>query len=284
MNLNLIKKLCSLDDKKLRNLLIKYLYNMNYNPKVSGKAIYAEGELPICLIAHMDTVFFHCPEEDDFYYDSRRKVLWSPNGSGFDDRAGIYAIIQILEAGYRPSIIFLDEEEKGGIGARELITIEPVCPFRDCKALIELDRANKNDSVYYGCDNIDFEKYINKYGFVTDTGTFSDISIIAPAWEIAAVNLSIGYEDEHSRSERLHCNWCDQTIKKVINIVKDSPNMMSYQYIPFNYAKMYPWIEEDKCLYCDLPLKNNDYVIINDGGLKYKLCLSCYKTYQQFSF
>ena len=233
MNFRLIKHLCRLEVPALKRNLITFLKKHGYKPVHLEGFIYAEGTYPICLIAHMDTVFNFPPKE--FFYDKDKKVLWSPSGSGFDDRAGIYGIIKILNDGFRPSVIFTDGEESGGLGATQLVNVYDKCPFNNCKALIELDRANKTDAVYYDCDNIEFEKYINQYGFHTEIGIFSDISIIAPIWGIAAVNLSIGYQDGHSRAERLHIDWCDDTIKKIELIVENSFTMKEYKYIPMVY-------------------------------------------------
>ena len=173
-------------------MLVRYLKSKGYKKIISTNMyIIAEGELPVCLIAHIDTVFSKPPVT--FYFDKEQNVLWSPDGLGTDDRAGIYAIINLIEAGYRPSLIFTDMEEKGGIGASSLIQKYPDCIFPDCRALIQLDRQGEKDCVFYDCDNDDFVSLIESYGFSEEWGTFTDISIIAPAWKIAAVNLSIGY-------------------------------------------------------------------------------------------
>ena len=283
MNLKLIKKLCSLRQNQLEKILLKYLYSKNYKVVHKKNAyIMAEGDLPICLIAHMDTVFHHLP--NDFYYDNQRKTLWCPKGSGFDDRAGIYIILEILEAGYKPSIIFTDQEEKGGIGAQSLIVDFKNCYFKDCRALIELDRANKDDAVFYNCDNKDFEKFIQSFGFKFEYGSFSDISIIAPIWEIAAVNLSVGYEDEHSGSERLHCDWCDLTIEKVKKILNKSNQMKSYTYIPYIFNKniyndeIFEQKEEDYCFICSQSLKNQTRYCVKELS-PYCICEECFNLY-----
>lgn len=232
MDLNLIKKLCCLKESTLRKELVKFLYSKKYKVKYTHDYILAEGDIPICLIAHMDTVFKHKPTMDNFLYDNTKKVLWVPYGAGFDDRAGIYAIMQILSTNLRPHIIFTNGEEIGGIGATALINKYKKIPF-SCKMIIELDRTGKNDAVFYNCDNIDFMEKIESFGFEINFGTFTDISIIAPAWGVAAVNLSVGYLDEHSGMERLYCNWTDGTIKKVIEILSNEENFPYYEYIPF---------------------------------------------------
>ena len=297
MNLKLMKKLCSYKKKHLETILRKYLCSKGYKNIIqTDMYTVAEGDLPICLIAHMDTVF-RCPP-DKFYYDAKEQVLWSPGGAGFDDRAGIYAISNILEAGYRPSIIFTDQEERGGIGAKKLVEDYPDCIFNDCRALIQLDRANKEDCVYYDCDNEAFENFISKFGFQLDWGSFSDISIIAPVWGIAAVNLSIGYEDEHTGCERLHCDWCDLTIERVKKILDKSRTMKSYAYIPYIYTykrHTNPYdvsgfgpIEEDidttwigRCVLCGNRIVDpqTSHKVNDMNMITYSVCDNCYSQY-----
>ena len=158
--------------------------------------------------------------------------MWSPQGLGADDRAGVYAIIKILEDGFKPAIIFTTDEELGGLGAEDLILDFPECPFKETKMILELDRAKEKDCVFYSCKNTKFEKYIQSYGFKYAEGTFSDISFIAPSWGIAAVNLSVGYLNEHSPLEMLHVDWLNQTIEKVKLILNESNKMLFFKYYP----------------------------------------------------
>ena len=74
-----------------------------------------------------------------------------------------------------------------------------------CKAIFQLDRRGSDECVFYDCDNPDFIKYVESFGFKEAYGSFSDISIIAPAWGVAAANLSVGYYLEHSNAEYLKC-------------------------------------------------------------------------------
>lgn len=248
--------------------------------------IIAEGDLPICLCAHMDTVFPKIP--NTFYFDREQSVLWSPQGLGADDRAGCYAIIELLEKGYKPSIILTDLEEKGGIGANTLVTQYPECPFSNCKALIQLDRCGDNDAVYYECDNKDFENLITSYGFETSWGTFSDISVLAPAWEIAAVNLSVGYLGEHTYTEILNIQHLQNTITKVERMLKDCKNWNSYSYIPvvyngkYNYWNFYPDFI-NRCAICNRKIKDNETSHLcyatEDPDTDLKMCDECFNSY-----
>lgn len=274
-----MKNLCCLHKNKLKKVLIKYLYSKGYHPIYTDDYIIAEGLIPIGLVAHIDTVFNHIPSLDDFIYDNKKQILWHPKGSGFDDRAGIYAILQILDAGLRPNIIFTDMEEKGGIGAQALATRFPQIPFF-CKCLIQLDRANEQDMVFYDCDNREFTQYIGQFKFKENFGSFSDISILAPQWGIAAVNLSIGYVDEHTSNERLYCSWCDKTIEKVKRILEKHYSMPKFEYIPFQYNyNNFISIGDgvDTCLICGQKLDKSNYMICVQNP--YNICEKCFNLY-----
>ena len=158
---------------------------------------------------------------------------------GADDRAGIFIILSLVDKGYKPHIIFTDLEEVGCIGAMDLAKKYPYCPFEKCNALIQLDRCNKMDAVFYDCDNKDFIDMIESYGFESALGSFSDISVIAPAWEIAAVNLSIGYYDEHSYVERLNVSETYLTMNKVELMLKESHEWIKFKYVPLQHSEKY---------------------------------------------
>ena len=283
MNLKLMKKLCGFKKEQLQIMLLKYLKSKGYtNIKATNMYIIAEGTLPVCLIAHMDTVFSLSPRT--FYYDKEQTVLWSPDGLGADDRAGIYAIINLIEAGYRPSLIFTDMEERGGIGASTLIAQYPDCPFVECKALIELDRQGKDDAVFYDCDNKTFTELILGYDFKKEWGTFTDISIIAPAWNIAAVNLSVGYYNEHQKIETFNIYECHLTINKVDKMLHDCKQWSSYCYIPADKTAKIQWWNVNSCTCCGKYLGDKEGRLIGGGRIEdcYLMCDACYDKYKNY--
>ena len=225
-----------MSQKQMIKMLLRFLIQRYGKDKVFCTTSYlmAEGDYPVMLVAHMDTVGLYPPTH--IFYDPVQFAMWSPELLGADDRAGIYAIMQIIEDGYRPSILFTTDEELGGLGAYELIKDYPQCPF-NLHAIIELDRQGERDCVFYDCANEAFEKYITKLGFTKDYGTFTDISIIAPKWGIAAVNLSVGYLYEHTRTELLFTNWLEATITKVEKMLKAKEVIPFFPYIPAKKKK-----------------------------------------------
>lgn len=231
----LLQSLLSAKEKSLLNTMKSYL-DKKYDKVYSQKDyIMAIGDIPVAVVAHLDTVFNTPPA--DIYYDTRKGVLWSPDGLGADDRAGVFAILKLLQKDLKPTVIFTTGEESGGLGASSLITDFPSCPVLDLRYIIQLDRKGKTDCVFYDCDNQEFIDYIEKFGFIENFGSFSDISVICPAWKVAGVNLSIGYEDEHSYSETLHVNPLFATIAKVQTLLTQKMEEVPFfAYIPAIYS------------------------------------------------
>ena len=232
-DVKIFEELVKMEQDQLLKTLFTFLKKNYDNVTATEDYLFAEGDIPIALVAHLDTVFPDPPE--NVYYDPRKGVIWSPEGLGADDRAGIFSILKIVKAGYKPHIIFTTGEERGGIGAAQLIIKNPKCPFKELKYMIELDRAGTCDCVFYDCENDLFTEYIESFGFIEALGSFSDISILAPHWGVAAVNLSIGYENEHSYREVLHVGPLYRTIKRVIAMLKDADNITE----PFIYIRSY---------------------------------------------
>ena len=267
--LNNIEQFFKLRDKALHKLMKKYL-STKYKKIVSTEDyIVAVGDIPVALVAHLDTVFPSAPK--NIFYDRVKNVLWSPEGLGADDRTGVYSIIQIIKSGLLPTIILTMDEEKGCLGAEQLVLDHPK-PITNLKYIIELDRRGDKDCVFYNCYNPEFEKYIEDFGFITNYGTFSDISVICPKWKIAGVNLSVGYHNEHSYIELLNINQMFNTITKVQNMLQNVNKVQKFDFIHNNFYSNWHSLYE-KCCCCgsfdaDYPVKLKD----NQTGY---LCLNC---------
>ena len=226
----LFEKLVSLSEKEMVRAMTQLIKSKYDNVIATKDYIIAIGNIPIALVAHMDTVFKF--PVSDLYYDQRKGVLWSPEGLGADDRAGIFAIIKILQEGLRPSVILTTGEEDGGVGACAICDKYPECPIEGLKYMIQLDRRGTNDCVFYDCYCPEFVDYVESFGFCERWGSFTDISFLMPQWQTVGVNLSVGYEDEHSKQEILNINPLFDTIKKV-------KKMLTEQEIPdFKYDEL----------------------------------------------
>lgn len=261
-------KILFLTQYELKSFLYKVLTEYGYAPYWADGYLYAKGNIPIMLLAHMDTV--HKEPVQEFYVSNNGNIT-SPQGIGGDDRCGVYALYTAIAesstTGARPYILFTEDEEIGGIGASKFVN--DLYAYNDIEVnfLVELDRKGSNDSVYYECDNADFEAFINAYGFKSDYGSFSDISAVAPALGAAAVNLSCGYYNAHTTKEIINLYDLNNSIAKLNRIIADtaSGNTIKYEYIEAVYcnyrAKKYcspwdvDWEDSGYCMY-DSPVRD----------------------------
>ena len=229
-----LKQILPLSQFQLFHFLCKY-YRGNY---IAGKKnfILVKGVAPVLLVAHLDTV--HAEPVKQICASADGNILMSPQGIGGDDRCGVYALNKIYEiSAVKPFLLFTCNEEIGGIGAKVFCNclrdkfLASLC--NSFKLIIEIDRKGNNDAVYYDCVNPNFENYILSKGFKTALGSFSDISLIAPALGVAAVNLSAGYYNPHTLHEFINLQELNSTINRVVDIIADSvkDDFPKFQYL-----------------------------------------------------
>ena len=192
--------------------------------------VFAKGNYPVLLVAHMDTVHEHTPKK--FVYEAKGNKISSPQGLGGDDRCGIYMIFQIIKD-IKCSVLFVEDEEIGSVGSNKFV--KSFKDELDINYIIELDRRGSNDAVYYELDNYEFESFITESSgghFKTAFGSFTDICILAPFFEVAAVNLSCGYYHEHHDDTYVLYSEMEKNIEKTKQIIKTKVDK------PFEYKEM----------------------------------------------
>lgn len=174
------------------------------------------------LVAHLDTVH---KKTASFICKSKNGVWMSPDGIGGDDRCGVELILSTLDTGRRPHVLFTHDEEVGGLGADAFVgeNIRPELNF-----IVEFDRKDDNDAVFYDCDNLDFIDFVEKFGFKENYGSFSDISIIAPALGVAAVNLSSGYHNAHMCHEWVSIPEMNSIFERSTKLIDDHKTRFVY--------------------------------------------------------
>ena len=217
--------LLKLRDTELKKYLYEHLKGIGMDPVSSDGYLYAEGDIPILLVSHMDTVFDNPPEE--LLYSAKEGIIYSKNsGIGADDRCGVYGILEILKE-CKPHVLFTEDEEIGCVGA-----IKAVSSLKkpDVKYIIELDRKGSNDAVFYDCGNKEFMNYVKQFDFSLASGSFSDICVLSDAWDIASVNLSCGYYDEHTIFEHIKFDELIKSIERVKYMLKDHKNVNCFPY------------------------------------------------------
>lgn len=207
----------------LKSALVNELAMLGYeNIKAPDGFVYASGELPVLLVAHLDTV--HLRRVKTICYSKDKKIMMSPEGIGGDDRAGVYMILRIIQEN-RCHVLFCEDEETGGNGARKFANsrIRPEVNY-----IVEMDRRGANDAVFYNCDNPEFTDFVCGFGFEEAKGSFSDISVIAPRLGIAAVNISAGYFNEHRQHESIDLTAVEHNIARISEMVQTYSDCYEY--------------------------------------------------------
>lgn len=232
--------ICKMSQTTVKKYAEKALKKTHSDITVGDGFVFAKGTFPVLLVAHMDTVHDNLPEL--IVYDAKLDKMSSPNGIGGDDRCGIYMILEIVKH-YNCSVLFCEDEEVGGIGAKKFIETDLAHELKFNYA-IELDRKGGNDAVFYDCDNEEFENFITKEFYKTAFGSFSDISIVAPFLGCAAVNLSCGYYNAHTKTEYVVLREMEKSIEEVCAILERTTEDDKFEYIEaehYNYYKGSYW-------------------------------------------
>lgn len=176
-------------------------------------------KLPI-LVAHTDNVLGDKDRNPVYTIDKKRIFCANGVGIGFDDKAGIIAIIElwksIPDAQKKFRCIFTADEETGAQGA---IRIEPE-RYNEAAYILELDRKNGNDFIQNSggerlCSD-NFRKLWEDLGFKKEQGIFTDVNIFKPnAPKVEMCNISIGYYNPHTTQEYLDTKEFDDIVGKV---------------------------------------------------------------------
>lgn len=229
--------MCELDLETVLNLTDEDAFRLSaaileeYFGKIhsdDNSYVFAMGENPICLVAHADTLRNGIPvklAQSGDYIINMNGVL------GADDRAGIYIIFRILsECTLKriklPSVLITSKEETGLIGSKNFVNSKW---FLNTGAhlitdlIINLDYRGHKKFVTYGKNipNI-VENYVQNFGFVKSKSKGkSDTVVLSYAYpSIPCVNLSVGYEYEHTSKERLHVDNYIDSFQRVLKMIQ----------------------------------------------------------------
>ena len=225
--------ICKMTQPEVKAYMKQYLTDLNYDVIDEDGFLYAKGDVPVLLVAHMDTVHQkQCTEVN--MTDGK---LSSPQGIGGDDRCGVYIISQIVKEKHC-SVLLCEDEEKGGIGARKFTKTDYINNL-DVSYMIEFDRKGSSDAVFYSCDNAEFTDFVcDATGFKEAHGSFSDISVLMPAAKIAGVNLSSGYYNAHTTSEYVVPSDMEMTIEMAMVLIEcECPDPFEYVEKKYDYSK-----------------------------------------------
>ena len=273
LDYKLLERIVRLTQPELKRMLREQLKKLGYQTTDKRGYLYAPGDVPVLLVAHLDTV--HDQPVQIICYSEKKRIVMSPQGIGGDDRAGVFMILQIIRRA-RCHVLCCEDEETGGRGA-ELFARSGIRP--QVNFIVELDRRGWNDAVFYQCGNLDFVKFVEGFGFQEEVGSFSDISIIAPSLGTAAVNISAGYYPEHTLYEYIDLVHMMNNVERVTKMAQTECSHFRYvrrrtREFHFWQERLPIWDMDADEKYLDLMMLPADaYVRVNgrvvDNGLQH---------------
>lgn len=281
-----------LSQSELKQVACTELTSAGYRPVSADGYLYAEGDAPILLVAHLDTVYKEKVKADKIktltlkqayekekienerttsawgaylgavHYGTKQSntirytgdistnysklekagyntFLQCDGGIGGDDRCGVAIIMHLAsKLKKKPYILFLEDEEIGCIGAGKFAKAwNRHLSKNDINFIVELDRGEFDNVVFYDCANEEFSQFITEFtGYELEYGTCSDISTIAPAIGVAACNITCGYYNEHKGSKEMICL---EQIVQTAGVVEDLVKCADEFEEPFEYIDAY---------------------------------------------
>jgi Peptidase family M28 len=169
----------------------------------------------VLLVAHADSFWdgMECPQHrivqsGDILYSSSPDV-----GIAADNRGGCAIVWLLRELGH--SILITDGEEQGLVGSKFLVDEHPDLAEevqRDHQFVIQLDRANATDYKCYDVGSDSFREYIEATTGYLEPDRYSCTDIVELCTGICGVNLSVGFQHEHTPSENLNLNHWRNTL------------------------------------------------------------------------
>lgn len=303
VNLKLLKRLYLIDhDSTNEHDMISFILNYCYKIPHLTFSIDKERNLFItknttnpesyaCVVAHMDTVHTFTSARELIIRDGIISAQYIksglPCGLNADDCNGILVALQLLETLPNLKVCFTTQEEIGGKGAYE--AANNIEFFLDIRYLIQADRRGNSDLIVHtnGIDSAsenfveDIKPLMEKYKYFEETGTFTDIGVLASELLISGVNVSCGYYNEHTFKECCNINELNNCLNFIHDIIVSLDNQdtvyvikvqKSYTNSLYDYSKY----DYGNYKYDDSP--KDDYALPCDHCLNQD-CMNCKYTW-----
>lgn len=191
-------------------------------------------DAPILWCSHVDTVHNDAaPLKQEIVYDEACGMIYKDDKKmplGADDGAGVWLMLEMIDAGIAGTYLFHRGEERGGIGSRG-IAMHHEEFLKQFKYAVAFDRRGTGDIIveqfvgqtasytfaqaladkFNNTDagkNVGFTYAPSAEGVFTDTANYADV---IPE----CTNVSVGYDNEHSPNETLDV-WHLQALRDAV--------------------------------------------------------------------
>ncbi len=201
----------------------------------------------VLLVAHADTIWDReygydtGPTHTIKIEDGNITAVNKEFGLGADDRAGCAMLWLRKDLGH--SLLVTNGEEHDQKGASWLKSdnkdiFDEI--NHDHQFVIEFDRRNGRDFKCYDVGTDEFRSYLAEKTGYTEPDRRATTDIATLCREIAGVNLSVGYHNEHGNEEYLNIAKWERTHEKVSTWLSE-PNLERFA-LPFGEERTSPQI------------------------------------------
>lgn len=201
--------------------VIAYMYD-NHNSKHPNNILWS---------SHIDTMHRTEPDKitQEVFIDAFGTAFVDEKSDclGADDGAGVWLMLEMIEAGVEGTYVFHRGEEKGCWGSKQLSTDHEDF-LKTFTHAIAFDRRGNTSIITHQsssrcCSDILGQTLIDLFsmGFVLDdTGVYTDTAEYVHLIP-ECLNISIGYKSEHTSSETLDVNFALELRNKIVSIQWD---------------------------------------------------------------
>ena len=163
---------------------------------------------------------------------------------GGDDRCGVYTALQLIDLGFPFGFAFFCDEEVGCIASSMLA--KNIDENESITAFIGLDRRGLDNVAVYGYDNSDLINLFENEGYIEVNGSITDVSLLSEqsSRNLACVNLSVGYYNEHTKREFINIFAIQRAIKTLIKLCF----VLSKKAYTYNVSDYYSLIDYRKMM------------------------------------
>ena len=145
---------------------------------------------------------------------------------GADDRVGVKTILDILEMGLRPHILFTTDEEVGCVGSRKAVEENALEGLKMASMLIQIDRGvherSWHEMVTYDFDPESHKEIFDELRktYTMATGSYTDVAVLGPHLDKPIVNVSASYRHEHTTDEFINLDAYEYNTQGLIKFIE----------------------------------------------------------------
>jgi hypothetical protein len=202
---------------------------------------FIQGELPLLLVAHMDTVYDDELAQPVLEGDRLYSKIDSGAGIGGDDRCGCWVLMTIYNKYFEskiPSLLFVRDEEFGGKGSLGLKNKIDMSQF---KAVIEIDGPGYGIFYSDSKSNSTLDSWLkDRIGLWRTPTYYNDIQNLCGPGLPPGITLGAAYYNQHMRNSEWVSKLGLETVLKTVEIIMAELNTLEWSVLPKTTTLYYP--------------------------------------------